>query len=106
MASPSKTGYKFVGWYKNSNLTQKYDGTTDLTTEDTMESKNIYAKYEPIQYTLKFNSAYADPLDDTKPDDVKKTYGTPKTLPNPKTYNIPIEYISSYRFDGWYLSTD
>lgn len=47
--APSRTGYTFVGWYSNTELTTAYTFTT-------MPSSNItlYAKWQVITYTVNF----------------------------------------------------
>lgn len=43
-ADPTKTGYKFVGWFANSELTTAYDFNTVVTADIT-----IYAKWEEVK---------------------------------------------------------
>ncbi|MBO6134898.1 MAG: InlB B-repeat-containing protein [Lachnospiraceae bacterium] len=100
LASPSKIGYNFVGWYKNYNSTtkiysDKYDGSTDIISENG-GTTTIYAKWRAHTYTIKYN------VNDigTTPSDIQKTYDTNITLSNPT--NIP----TGYTFDGWYSNTD
>ncbi|MEG1528945.1 MAG: leucine-rich repeat protein, partial [Clostridia bacterium] len=49
---PTKTGYTFEAWYKDSNLTTAFNFAKDKLTENTM----LYAKWTANQYTLAFNS--------------------------------------------------
>ena len=50
--APTKTGYTFGGWYKESTLTTAWNFTTDVVTAAT----TLYAKWNPIPYTVNFNS--------------------------------------------------
>ncbi len=57
-ADPKKDGYKFDGWYKNKNYTEKWDFSKDKVTSDT----TLYAKWtkdtvdEKDEYFVTFNS--------------------------------------------------
>jgi len=42
--APSRTGYRFVGWYKDAELTQPFSMVTGRITQDT----TLYAKWVPI----------------------------------------------------------
>lgn len=50
--APTKTGYTFGGWYKESTLTTAWNFTTDVVTAAT----TLYAKWNPIPYTVNFDS--------------------------------------------------
>ena len=67
--NPTKAGYTFVGWYKDSALTSAYNNEDygQLVTfnggDDEMESVTLYAKWDPIKYSLHYISnggTYAD----------------------------------------------
>ena len=78
LTNPTKTGYTFDGWYKDNNtFNDLYDGTTDFTSVVENCEKEIFAKWTPMTYTLKFFS------DDraTTPSNVVKTYGQTTQLP-------------------------
>ena len=47
-AAPTKTGYTFAGWYKDSALTQAWDFGADTVTADV----TLYAKWTPVDYTV------------------------------------------------------
>ena len=97
LASPSKTGYKFAGWFKdNSTFNNKYLGDTDLTTTQG-DTKEIYAKWTPIKY----NIIYSIPNDiaATAPAQYEKTYKGNYTPANPT--NIP----TGYRFVSWHTAS-
>lgn len=93
--TPTKEGYQFEGWYKESGLTNSYDGTTDLSSTQGA-TVDIYAKWTPITYTLTFN---LQGVGATAPSDVTKTYASNVTLPSPTS--VP----SGYLFVGWYKET-
>ena len=83
-AAPTKTGYTFVGWYSNTELTTAYTFTT-------MPSSNItvYAKWQIITYTVDF---YDD--DDTLIVSQTVGYGQGATAPT-------APYKAGERFVGW-----
>ncbi len=49
--APTKTGYSFSGWYKESSLTTQWDFPTDTVTEDI----TLYAKWTANSYTVSFD---------------------------------------------------
>ena len=57
-ADPTRTGYKFVGWYKDAALTEPWDFTKDVVIKDTI----LYAKWEPkdtptpTRYNVKYDA--------------------------------------------------
>ena len=61
LPTPTKTGYLFDGWYKESSLTNK---VTSMTTVSATTNHTLYAKWTPnqVQYTVYH---YAEQLDGT-----------------------------------------
>lgn len=51
-ADPTRTGYNFLGWFKDELLTTAWDFDADVVTEDI----TLYAKWELIVYTVSFES--------------------------------------------------
>ncbi|MDR2634511.1 MAG: InlB B-repeat-containing protein, partial [Clostridiales bacterium] len=49
---PEKTGYTFDGWYKEIGLNNRWDFSSDTVTGNI----TLYAKWNPIAYTVTFNS--------------------------------------------------
>ena len=96
LASPSKIGHVFAGWYSDSGLTNRYYGNTDLSTVSTV-TKDIYAKWDYATYTIRYNVNDGD-LPSGINDTFIKTYGTDVTLANPTKMG--------YRFDGWYREAE
>ena len=92
--APTKKGYKFAGWYKDSSFSKKvtyiYRGTTG--------NKTFYAKWTPIKYSVKFNgNGY--------------TSGSTKTqtgIKYNKTYNLNKNGYNKkyYVFDSWNTKKD
>ncbi len=91
----TNTGYKFVGWCKNKDLSDTpitqitYDGKSSLT---------LYAKWEPEQYTIEYLSSITDGLltRDTY------TYGDDENI---KLANYEdIWTRDGYQFKGWSTS--
>jgi uncharacterized repeat protein (TIGR02543 family) len=50
--TPTKTGYTFLGWYKDASGTQAWNFATDKVTAST----TLYAKWGINKYTVTFNS--------------------------------------------------
>ena len=92
LVTPTKLGHVFAGWYKESSLTNKYDGTGDITTNDNV-SVNLYAKWNPVTYTIVYDLRGVSA---NVSNNITKTYLTNVTLSNPT--NIP----TGYKFIGWY----
>ncbi|MBJ2356770.1 InlB B-repeat-containing protein [Sphaerochaeta sp. S2] len=92
LAEPNRpddtTRYTFVAWYKDNNLTDQWDFSTDIVVGDT----TLYSEWEPRDYTITF-----DPVDGTvNPSSKIVTYGeTYGELP------IPIPNNPRLVFSGW-----
>lgn len=94
LPTPNRDYYEFGGWYFNPDLTQK---ATAIYTTCT-----LYAKWTPIQYTIKYILPYAE-------------CGTlangslsgnqEKELVSPPNKTIIVEG-TTYVFLGWYLKSD
>ncbi|MBR4314281.1 MAG: InlB B-repeat-containing protein [Lachnospiraceae bacterium] len=90
--TPTRVGYTFDRWYKDSNLYYPYTGTIDLSFEQD-DVKEIYAKWVAKNYTIKYN------LNDgtlTGATTFTKTYDTnySGTLATPTK--------TGYTFGGWF----
>ncbi len=93
LPTPTRTGYKFEGWY---DAEENDNGTGDKITWTTMPdlgnnnaSKTLYAKWAIESYTLKFESNGGTPCDN-----ITGNYGASVTLPTPTK--------AGYTFNGWY----
>ena len=53
MSQATRTGYTFVGWYTDENCTTRWEGTTMPACEG--NDFNLYAKWDAITYTLRFD---------------------------------------------------
>ena len=51
LPTPSRIGYTFAGWFKDSEFSQSIDNNTIVTNE----LNNIYAKWDIILYTITYN---------------------------------------------------
>ena len=90
LASTSKTGYTFLGWY-----TQKSGGTKVTTQTTITENKNhnLYANFEPKEITITFNANGGTVSQSNKTVRYGEEYGE---LPTPVKLNA--------EFIGWYTS--
>lgn len=87
-ADPTRDGYKFVGWYEDSEFTDPFDFATEKVDGDT----TLYAKWEKIEnsVTVAFDTNGGSKLDNVVIDE-----GTTLTKPNDPTKE-------GYKFGGWY----
>ena len=92
--TPTKTGYNFLGWYKESGYTNLYDGSSDLTSTNGA-NVNIYAKWEGVKYNITYNLNLV-PADPPTSSPLEKQYGVNLTI------NQPLNIPSGYTFKGWY----
>ena len=86
LPTPTKTGYKFNGWYENNNKVS--DGIWRNTSNITLVAKWAVNTYN-INYNLNSGT-----ISSTKPSSY--TYGTTKTIPNPSKIG--------YEFIGWTIN--
>jgi uncharacterized repeat protein (TIGR02543 family) len=84
-ANPSKTGYAFAGWYSDKELTKAYDFASPVTADLT-----LYAKWNPIAFTVKFESNGGSRVSD-------QLVQSGKTAAEPKD---PTR--DGFEFAGWY----
>lgn len=86
---PSKTGYTFEGWYKESGLTTPWVFTSDKVTMDI----TLYAKWTPVvlTYTVTFDTDGGSTVDQ-----VTVNGGSAISEPTAPTK-------SGYSFEGWYI---
>ena len=85
---PTKTGYIFAGWYKDSGLTIPWDFSKDVVTSNI----TLYAKWSSNSYsiTLRANPSGA---------------GSPSASPNPAMYGQTVTLSANpgacYNFSSW-----
>ena len=86
--APSKTGFTFGGWYTDDGAwTDKWDLATRPVTVDV----ELYAKWEPVTYTITFNANGGSPT----PPSQSKHYGDKVDVPSGVTK-------AGYTLEGWY----
>lgn len=86
IVSPTKTDYKFAGWYLDKNLTTPFiQDKTKITSNIT-----LYAKWEklPSSYTVVFDTNGGETISPIKSSLLPKMFSPTKT---------------DYKFVGWYL---
>ena len=92
--TPTKTGYDFVNWYADSNLTTLVTKDTKLLTDSNV---TIYAKWEAVHYTVTLDKNATDAvLNDTS---LNVVYGSPYG-------EIEEPTRTGYVFAGWYTDKD
>jgi uncharacterized repeat protein (TIGR02543 family) len=84
--APTKTGYSFGGWYKESACTNVWSFSTDVVTTNTI----LYAKWNINSYTVTFDSQGG-----TSVSSITTNYNTTITTPIAPTK-------TGYSFAGWY----
>ena len=87
---PTKTGYTFVGWYKDSELTEAWNFTTDKVTQNT----TLYGKWTIKNFTIMFDTNGGSTVEGTN-----ANYNTKITSPNNPTKD-------GYTFEGWYKDSN
>ncbi|MGL1902086.1 MAG: InlB B-repeat-containing protein [Fibrobacterales bacterium] len=88
--APTKQGYAFGGWYKESNTATEWNFTADHLSQDTV----VFAKWNPINNTIQF-----DPNSGTGTmSSIETSTGSTTTLP-PNTFTK-----AGYHFTGWAIS--
>jgi uncharacterized repeat protein (TIGR02543 family) len=86
-ATPTKTGYTFAGWYKDSGLTTQWNFATDTVDGSNF---NLYAKWAPNSYTISFNTNGGSAISN-----VTQNYNT-------TIASAPSTTQTGYTFCGWY----
>ena len=93
---PTRTGYIFKGWATSSTATSAKYPVGGSYTYTTNESVTLYAVWEAITYTIKFNANGGS----NAPSSQTKTYGKTLVLTTDKPTR------TNYNFEGWGLSSN
>ena len=98
LKSPKRTGYLFKGWYTDKTFKTKMS----VIVKGTVDNKTLYAKWAPIQYTIRFSAGkYANDCDGSMAD-IKCKYG--------QTYKLPkigfTRDYSGYKILEWNTRSD
>ena len=92
--TPTKLGYNFAGWFKESSCDTAYTGDDSIYVAG--QTNYIYAKWTPITYTLNLN-ALGGTGSTSLP--TQYTYGT--------ALNLPMDYTKEgNNIVGWYTEYD
>ncbi|PFH85774.1 InlB B-repeat-containing protein [Bacillus sp. AFS088145] len=83
--TPTKTGYTFVGWYKDALNTIPWNFATDKVTSDT----TLYAKWQINSYTVNYVSNGISTV-------------SAQTADYNSILNLPTPTKTGYTFAGWY----
>ncbi|MCM1086716.1 MAG: InlB B-repeat-containing protein [Muribaculaceae bacterium] len=88
----TESGFSFEGWYKDAELTQKWDFEQDTVLEPT----TLYAKWLTL-YTVTFNlSGHGE--------DIIKTDIKAGSLLDPASISVPA--VDGFHFEGWYKDAE
>ncbi len=94
LTSPTKTGYTFSGWYKESALTNKVTSDTKVTTAG---NHTLYAKWTVNQYNLTVNPNGGSWNGETANSTVTQNYLSTKNL---GTATAPAGYKVTFNGNG------
>ena len=98
----ANTGYRFVGWYDNSECTgtalSKDASYTPLKPEAGWADKTYYAKFESLTYTITFKTENGGTINDQTNDITHPGLTAGTTFPAVPT----TEANNGYYFLGWY----
>ena len=89
LASPTKTGYTFSGWFDNASFTGT--AVTEIA-KGSSGDKAIWAKWTVITYTITYN---------TNGGTLSGTYPTTYTVET-ETISLPEPEKTGYTFSGWF----
>ena len=96
LLEPSKTGYRFDGWYTDDTYSMK---VTEIATGSTGDV-TLYAKWTINQYTITWKTNGGNAL--TGNYTTTADYGTSIVLPNTPTKDQTVS--TTYTFAGWYTN--
>lgn len=94
LLEPSKTGYRFDGWYSDAERTNRVTEIAAGSTGDV----TLYAKWTINQYTITWETNGGNAL--TGNYTTKADYGTSIVLPDTPTKNQTVS--TTHTFAGWY----
>ena len=98
-ATPTATGFIFKGWFKTydasaATFDAKYSNEWNFSTMNVTENMVLFAKWQPITYTIKYNANGGTISKNTD----TKTYDANLTLVTPTK--------TGHDFEGWYTDND
>jgi len=93
-ADPTKDGFIFVGWYKDSAFTQAFTFSSDIVTSDI----TVYARWiedtGAREHTVTFELGYAGMAFE------------PQVTLGGRIFGAPVPERDGFVFGGWWISTD
>ena len=90
LATPTRTGYIFLGWYTSATGGSRVLSTTEVTRH---ENHTIYARWDANDYTVTFNGNSGTPSYTSKTVTFDSMYGS-----------LPTASRVGYTFLGWYTA--
>ncbi len=91
--NPTKSGYKFQGWYTDSAYTTGFN--IEQTTLPLTENISVYAKFTPIQYQITYSNIQ----------DAENSNANTYTVED-GNIQLSAAVKHGYHFDGWYNGTE
>ena len=91
LVDPTKTGYTFVGWYSDAELSLVADTTVET---DSIGNLSFYAKWTPTAYTVTYVL-----YDGVNSEDNPSSY----TIEDEITFSAPTK--DGYSFGGWFADS-
>ncbi len=107
MPTPTRTGYTFGGWYKESSLTNKVETSTKVSTAS---AHTLYAKWTANKYTVTYNvnggTAWTSSTCGSGYTFNSSSKSCTKEVTYDGTYgNLPTPTRTEHTFKGWYKET-
>jgi len=96
LATPTRAGYTFAGWYTESSGGTKY---TKTTTYPWLEDKTVYAHWKAKKYTVTFSANGG-----TAPKTGSKATKTKSVTFDSKYGTMPTTTRKGHTFEGWFTA--
>lgn len=106
--TPTKSGYNFICWSTDKNFTEEFcfysvNGNTYFP-NTLIGDITLYAKWEPIQYTITYTTSYYNATDGT----ITSSADNPTTYYAGDSFELSDAILDdniNYQFDGWYTNS-
>ncbi len=110
LATPTRVGYNFAGWYYDASLTQRVNDNRAVYLSDNYKVKSmyecpsvtLYAKWEAVTKTEEYCGGFNVNYNPMNGNQVKQVFI--KTNDSYTTFEVPTR--SGYNFVGWYYDAN